>query len=123
MAEALQHAVHVARVGEVLQAGYTIAVHLVILWSLFYSANLPFCNTFHLGSALRLVEAQVPSLAALRTVRSSQAVALDCLLHLGATLPLKILSAKSAGVVRCQSKLDVLMASGSGRFRFRIYSF
>ena len=60
MAEALEHAVHVARVGQVLEARYAAAIYdSVTLKSLVRYADLPIGYRLYLRSTLLLMETQV----------------------------------------------------------------
>lgn len=115
MAQALQHAIHIARVRQVLQPRDSIAVHPVALQSGIGHADMPFGDALDLGSALGLVEAVVPRLAFLRAVRSAQAVALHYLLAaLRVSLLLKILTAECAALVRAHAEFGHFLGSRGG---------
>lgn len=115
MAEALNDAVHVARVRQVLQPGDTVAINAdVAAESTIYCTDLPLLHCLHLGSTLRLVETQILSLAHPRAVLGSLTVAEDGIreptgvLDQASLLYLfsenKPLPAECAGLIRVNSK-------------------
>ena len=78
MTQALNDAVHVARVGKILQTRHSVPVNAYGATECpVDSTNLPLLDGLHLRCTLGLVETQILSLAKPRAVLRSLTVALD----------------------------------------------
>lgn len=122
MTEALDNAVHIARVCQVLQARHSVAVDSTGFYIVVRRTNLPLGDAFHLGGTLWLMKSEVTRLTPLWTVRSSQARTVHYLLSQFLLLFADTLATKGASCIGLYPEFNIILLGLSYLPRFRIFS-